>query len=179
MSHLTGMEGMPLPIRTHSRPKVQVAGDTDRDGFTELVRRHHGDVVRVCKVILGDANLAEDAAQATWIKAWRKLHQLRDRNKVRQWLMAVAANEARQFARRRRPEWSLTVESPAAGPDPRSADLAAALARLSPEERRLLALRYVGQLTSEEIGTAVGTSAAAVRHRLMRLLGRLRSELGE
>jgi RNA polymerase sigma-B factor len=56
-------------------------------------------------------------------------------------------------------------------------DLATVLARLAPDDRRLLALRYVAELTSDEIGQSTSISAGAVRHRLMRLLARLREEL--
>ena len=131
-------------------------------------------------MILGDAALAEDAAQAAWIQAWRKFHQLRDDDKLRSWLVAVAANEARQIARKRR---GVPVRAPsdgfAAEADPRLADLAAALARLTADDRRVLGLRYVGGFTSDEIGKALGISSGAVRHRLVRLLARLRTELGE
>jgi RNA polymerase sigma factor (sigma-70 family) len=52
------------------------------------------------------------------------------------------------------------------------------LARLTVDERRLLSLRYVAELSSDEIGKAIGASAGAVRHRLARLLARLREDLG-
>lgn len=134
--------------------------------------------MRVSYVILGDASLAEDAAQSAWIKAWRKLGQLRNDDKVRSWLLAVAANEARQMARRKRaPALPPSPPIPYAGVDPGLIDLAAAVAQLAPDERRLLSLRYVAELTSEEIGEALGLSAGAVRHRLMRLLARLKDEL--
>ena len=148
----------------------------DRAAFTALVRHYQSDLLRICYVILGDAALAEDAAQSAWIKAWGKLDQLRDERKVRPWLVAVAANEARQIARRRRPQ-TVVDDGFGADADPRLADLAEALAFLTPDERRLIGLRYVAELTSEQIGTAVGLSAGAVRHRLSRLLARLRDEL--
>jgi DNA-directed RNA polymerase specialized sigma24 family protein len=156
--------------------KMATAGA--RAVFTDLVATHHSDLLRVCYVILGDVTLAEDAAQAAWVKAWRKLDQLRDESKVRSWLLAVAANEARQVARRRRrvppvAAWS----SYGADADPRLTDLAAALAKLKLDDRRLIALRYVAELPSEQIGAALGISAGAARHRLARLLARLRAEL--
>jgi RNA polymerase sigma-70 factor (ECF subfamily) len=142
------------------------------------VATYQPDLLRVCYVILGDGALAEDATQSAWIKAWRKLDQVRDATKVRSWLVAVAANEARQIARRRKRLPRETDDRTyGAEADPRLADLAAVLAGLGPDDRRLLALRYVAELTSDEIGRSIGISAGAVRHRLMRLLARLREEL--
>ena len=56
-------------------------------------------------------------------------------------------------------------------------DLINALRRLGPEDRRLLALRYVADLGSDEIGSLLGMSSSGVRGHLSRLLGRLRKEL--
>jgi RNA polymerase sigma-70 factor (ECF subfamily) len=169
-----------LPITGRGEHVLTPERRLDRAAFEGLVARFQPDLLRVSYVILGDAALAEDAAQAAWIQAWRKFHQLRDDDKVRSWLVAVAANEARQIARKRR---GVPVRAPddvfAAEADPRLADLAAALGRMTPDDRRLLGLRYVAGFTSDEIGGALGISSGAVRHRLMRLIARLRTELGE
>ena len=142
-----------------------------------MVAAYNDDLLRISYVILGDASLAEDAAQSAWMQAWRKLGQLRDLGRLRPWLVAIAANEARQIARRRRPHRLPEGVAYGVDADPSLADLSAALSALSPDERRLLGLRYALELTSDEIGQALGISAGAVRHRLMRLVGRLRTEL--
>lgn len=145
-----------------------------------LVNTYHADLLRVAYVILGDREMAEDAAQAAWVRAWQKFAQLRDPAKVRSWLVAVAANEARQIVRRRRLSFrDGMVTSYGAEADPAHLDLASALARLSADDRQLLALRYVMGFTSAEIGEELGLSAGAVRHRLMRLIGRLREVMGD
>ena len=170
------MEGVP---GARSGTTLLVLTRTERRAEIEqLVKRYHADLLRVAYVVLGDRALAEDATQAAWIVAWRKVDQLRDPRKVRSWLVAVAANEARQIARRTRnaPDFALQsrygVEA-----DPSHLDLASALAALSADDRRLLALRYVSGLNSAEIGAELGLSAGAVRHRLMRLVGRLREAM--
>jgi DNA-directed RNA polymerase specialized sigma24 family protein len=58
-------------------------------------------------------------------------------------------------------------------------DLAAALARLDPDDRALLALRYVAGFDSTELARATGRSASGTRARLARLLDRLRTELSD
>jgi RNA polymerase sigma-70 factor (ECF subfamily) len=173
------MEGVLLASRDKlGQAAIARAAAGDRVAFTALVAAHHADLLRICYLILGDVSQAEDAAQSAWVKAWRKLGQLREPAKLRSWLVAVAANEARQLARRRRGyPMSLGVEPYGAEADPALADLSAALATLTADERRLIGLRYVLEMTSDEIGAALGISAGAVRHRLMRLVSRLRTEL--
>jgi RNA polymerase sigma factor (sigma-70 family) len=58
-------------------------------------------------------------------------------------------------------------------------DLRNALAQLSPADRSLIALRYVAGFDSNELARATGMSPSGTRARLARLLGRLRSELGD
>ncbi|HEX6868524.1 MAG TPA: sigma-70 family RNA polymerase sigma factor [Candidatus Limnocylindrales bacterium] len=160
------------------------AATGDRDAFTRLVALHHVAMVRVAMVVTGDRELAEDAAQAAWATAWRRLGTIRSGDSVRSWLVAVAANEARMMlrARRRRPTVRLSIVDagpPEADPGGRIAilDLEAALRGLDPADRVLLGLRFVGGLESAEIALHLGLSASGVRSRLSRLLQRLRTEL--
>jgi RNA polymerase sigma-B factor len=98
--------------------------------------------------------------------------------------MAIAANEARQLVRRQRRQQitdiaARDVGSSDADPDAQAGrlDLRDALARLSPDERSLLALRYVAGFDATEIGAMMGLSASGVRSRLSRLVAQLRREL--
>jgi RNA polymerase sigma-70 factor (ECF subfamily) len=154
----------------------------EAEAFTALVDEHHAELVRVAYVVCGDIDLALDAAQAAWIKAWQQLRGLRDEAKLRPWLIAIAANEARQSvrARRRRSlrELPMPMIEPAVGaPGGDSLDLLAALARLDPLDRELLAMRYLAGLSSDDIARATGRSASGVRARLSRLTSRLREDL--
>jgi DNA-directed RNA polymerase specialized sigma24 family protein len=58
-----------------------VAGDAM--AFARIVRAHDDDMVRVCQVICGDPELAQDATQAAWPIVWRKLSTLRDVDRLR------------------------------------------------------------------------------------------------
>src|SRR5512135_3124814 len=80
---------------------VELAGAGDEAAFAQLVATYHADMARVAFVACGDRSLAEDAVQSAWLVAWRKLRSLRDAARVRPWLLAVTANEARQLVRRR------------------------------------------------------------------------------
>jgi RNA polymerase sigma-70 factor (ECF subfamily) len=162
---------------------VTLAGAGDEAAFAQLVATYHADMARVAFAACGDRELAEDAVQSAWLVAWRKLHSLRDPERVRPWLLSVAANEARQLLRRRHgPVVEIDVEAPGdAHGDPSAGierlDLRRALAHLSPDDRALLAMHYVVDLSSDELGAAVGTSPSAARMRLSRIVDRLRKEL--
>jgi RNA polymerase sigma factor (sigma-70 family) len=170
---------------------VELAASGDEAAFARIVAACHDDMARVCFVVCRDTELAQEATQAAWPIAWRKLDSIRDPERLRPWLIAIAANEARQVMRRRgrRALREIPIE-PIAGdgigvqhgdPAGRIAeiDLANAMARLSLEDRAMVAMRYVAGLTSSEIGSAIGMSPGGVRTRLARLLARLREDLGD
>jgi RNA polymerase sigma-70 factor (ECF subfamily) len=109
---------------------------------------------------------------------------LRDPERLRPWLVSVAANEARQLVRSRHrrhvaeirvrlPDDALSNTSEVA----ERLDLVDAVRRLKPEDRSLLAMRFVAGLDAAEIGAVVGMSPSGVRGHLSRLLERLRKEL--
>lgn len=161
-----------------------VAGD--EFAFARIVGAYHLDLVRVAFVICDDESLAEDAAQAAWWIAWRKLASLRDPDRLKPWLVAVAANEARKLVRREHRyevvELKVAIDPSTTANTARGiddVDLANALARLKPEDRTLVALRYAADLDSSELAAVLGLSASGVRTRLSRLLDRLRRELGD
>ena len=163
---------------------VRLAATGDEAAFARLVSEHHPSMARVAYAITGDVDLARDAVQSAWSIAWRKLGGLRDPGTVRSWLVAIAANEARQTLRRQRRAQLVDLSDELSGPtgsDPASTigvvDLDRALRKLKPDERALLALRYVGGLDSNEIATQTGMSASGVPSRLARLLDRLRQDL--
>jgi len=155
----------------------------DHLAFTRLVEAHDADMARLCFVICGDLELARDATQNAWHRLWRDPPRLNDDRRLRSWLLTVAANEARQLARRRRRGAILEHRSARPEPAPRPdlgierVDLERVLDRISPDERELLGLRYVLGMSSPEIATQLGLSAEGVRTRLRRLLARLRLEM--
>ena len=167
---------------------VAEAASGSEAAFARIVAAHHDDMARVSFVVCGDVELAQEAVLAAWPIAWRKLSTVRDPAKLRPWLLAIAANEARSLARRRgrRSVREVAVEAlpsdaalPTSG-DPADRvdfiDLANALRRLDATDRAVVGLSAAG-LTSSEIGVAIGISASGVRARLGRVLSRLREDL--
>jgi RNA polymerase sigma-70 factor, ECF subfamily len=163
---------------------VARAADGDELAFARIVKAHHDDMTRVCFVICRDPDLAQDAVQQAWSIAWRQLGKLREPERIRSWLVAIAANEARQLMRRsrRREVVELNLREPDSGTGDttmwvQGMDLRNALARLSPDDRALLALRYVAGIDSFELSRVTGLSPSGTRARLARLLSTLREEL--
>lgn len=151
-------------------------------GFTALVAEHHADLVRLAYAIVGDPDLANDVAQSAWAAAWRNRHRLRDPNRVRGWLLTIAANEARRSLRRRRlrqliPLADETSRMAPARQSDDEIDLVEAMQRLAPRDREILARRYALGQTSQEIAEQVGLSGSGVRVRIGRVLEILREEL--
>jgi RNA polymerase sigma-70 factor, ECF subfamily len=164
---------------------VADAAAGDQVAFTRLVAAYHPAMARVAYAITGDRESAADALQIAWATAWRRLASLRDRSSVRSWLVAIAANEARQALRRQRQRVIVdisTVPEQHGEGDPSdrisTVDLARVLRSLNPDERTLLALRFGAGLDSSEIAVQLGMSASGVRSRLSRLIERLRMDLG-
>jgi RNA polymerase sigma-70 factor (ECF subfamily) len=162
---------------------VTLAGAGDEAAFARLVAAFHADMARVALVACGERELAEDAVQSAWLVAWGKLSTLRDPERVRPWLLAVTANEARQLFRRRHgPVVEIDVAVPGDDRgDPSTGierlDLRRALAHLTPDDRTLLAMHYAVNLSSDELGAALGTSPSTARKRVSRAIDRLRMEL--
>jgi RNA polymerase sigma-70 factor (ECF subfamily) len=163
---------------------IRLAAGGDQAAFSQLVIEHHAAMSRVAYVIVGDVEAARDAVQSAWAIAWRRMSGLRQPQQVRSWLVAIAANEARQHLRRQRRvtvvDLTEAIDRQGSG-DPAAfigvVDLERALRKLQPDDRTLLALRFVAGLDSTEIAAHLGMSASGVRSRLARLLDRLRTDL--
>jgi RNA polymerase sigma factor (sigma-70 family) len=163
---------------------VEQVAAGDEAAFGQVVAAHHDAMVRVAFIITGDLDLADDAAAAAWALAWRRFGSLREPDRLRSWLVSIAANEARGLVRKRsrHPVRQIEVAENLEAPDSMGGhdedlDLANAVARLSAEDRALLAMRYVAGFDSFEIARVTGRSASGTRARLARLLARLRTEL--
>jgi len=166
---------------------VQSAAEGDEVAFGRIVAAHHDDMRRVCVFITHDDALADDAAQSAWTIAWRKLGSLREPDRLRPWLVSVAANEARKLVKKRgrRQAIEVTADGPEkpGGIDPATGiaglDLRNAMRRLDPDDRALIAMRYVAGFNATELSAAIGLSPSGTRARLARLLHRLRQDLSD
>lgn len=164
---------------------IASAAAGDEVAFRRIIAAHHDDMRRICVYVAGDRAVAEEATQAAWVIAWKKIGSVREPARLRPWLMAVAVNEAKQLLRKRRRRAEIELATDAAsepgGRDPATGvsgiDLRAAMLRLDPADRELIALRYVAGFDSNDLAFATGMKPGTVRQRLRRLLDRLREDL--
>ncbi len=166
---------------------VAQAAKGDEVAFARIVAAYNGEMHRVCVVVARDRTIAEEAVQAAWLIAWSKLGKVREPDRVRPWLVSVAVNEVKQLLRKQRRRSQVEIGADASavpgGFDPGASvgdlDLRNALEGLDPDERALLAMRYVAGFNATELSTAIGLTPSGTRNRLERLLSRLRQELSD
>ncbi len=137
--------------------RVLEAGDPN--AFGDLVRRYQSPMrAFLRKLTRGDAALADDLAQETFVRAWRKLETFRAEGRFSTWLFGIAVNEFRARLRRdRRHLWEEPGDQsanpePAADPSAHGLrlDLNEALLRLTVPERAAILLCCQHGLTHEE-----------------------------
>ena len=83
------------------RSLVDLARSGDAAAFESLVRSRMDAMYRLSLAILGDEADAADAAQETFVTAWRELPRLRDLDRFDAWLQRVAVNSCRMVLRAR------------------------------------------------------------------------------
>jgi RNA polymerase sigma factor (sigma-70 family) len=159
----------------------------DESAFAEIVRRHGGMVLGVCRRVLRDAHAAEDAFQAAFLALARRPGAIRSQASLGGWLYRVAyraAQRARYAAARRQ---AVERGAPArAGSDPQaelswrevSEVLDAELQALPDGFRAPLVLCYLEGKTRDEAAQQLGWSVGAFKSRLERGREMLRRRLG-
>jgi RNA polymerase sigma-70 factor (ECF subfamily) len=161
---------------------VERAKRGDHDAFVALIDLSLARLDAAAWLILRDAELARDAVQDAMVRAWRDLPRLRDPDRFGPWLHRLTVNACLDQVRRRRRrviEVELTpLDHPAVADS--SAMLADrdlldhALARLDPEQRAVVVLRFFLGLSLPETAAALGIPIGTVKSRLHRSLAQMR-----
>jgi RNA polymerase sigma-70 factor, ECF subfamily len=154
---------------------VDRARSGDVDAREQLVRRYLPDVYRTTMRVLGDPDLAQDAAQDAFVNAMGGLRRFRGEASFRTWLLRIAINAARSVGRRngRRREVNLVLaeNEPTGAADParRAVNLTEveraerALAGLPPKQRMAVALRVQEGFSYAEIAVSLKCSEGTAR----------------
>ncbi|MCX6956564.1 MAG: sigma-70 family RNA polymerase sigma factor [Verrucomicrobia bacterium] len=169
-----------VPVPAADAVLVQAALRGDTEAFRELVLRHQHLVLGVALTVLGQRQLAEDAAQDAFVHAWRSLPALRDPARFRPWVVGISRNLARNLRRARtrdplRPTGDLP-QTPAEGTDPADAAVSREeeaavfdlISKLPEDYRETLVLYYAEGRSTAAVATALDISEDAVRQRLTR-----------
>lgn len=187
--------GVPDPAGVSETQLVRRAQAGDAVAYADLVTMHQASAFRVAYLLLGSAADAEDAAQEAFVKAYLALGRFRAGEPFRPWVLQVVGNEARNRRRARgRRQGVLARVMAAVGGTVATIDTSAeavllaggtrnevraALLRLGEEERRVVACRYLLELSEAETAATLGIPAGTVKSRLHRGLRRLRADLDD
>jgi RNA polymerase sigma-70 factor, ECF subfamily len=163
----------------------------DERAYEELVLRYSDLAFRTAYVATANAADAEEAALEAFLKARQALGRFHEDAPFRPWLLRIVGNEARNRRRAAGRREGLELRVARAGragdaaPSPeaavlaaeRRAELLAALERLEPDSRQVVACRYLLELDVAETAAALGIPDGTVKSRLSRALDRLRELL--
>lgn len=156
----------------------------DRELVIErLMAEYGGSVARVCVLFLRDRQLAQDAAQETFVKAWKAIDSLREGGSEKAWLMQIAVNTCRSMLRSRyfrMVDRSVSIDDlpePAHMDETGDDSLLREVMALPDKYREAIVLHYYQELTAEETAKALNVPAATVRTRLARARKMLKSRV--
>lgn len=156
---------------------VHRAKNGERNAFSELVCIHAQGVRNVIYRMCGDAQIAEDAAQETFIQAWLHLSSYRPQTSLRNWLYRIAINAALDMLRKEKrilPNAleDLQLSDPLPGPETvfsqgeRTALVQKAVLALPDASRAVLVLREYEGMSYHEIADALDIPVGTVMSRL-------------
>jgi RNA polymerase sigma-70 factor (ECF subfamily) len=155
------------------------------DAYTALVDRYYDRCARYAVRMLGNRDDAEDALQATFLRAYRALAKYQERQKFSAWLYRILVNQCRSLAARRSHrdrvfvrEEALLLNAPAPsahdGSEENQEFVQRVLGELDPLLREAFLLKYIEELSYEEMSALTGVGVSALKMRVKRACDRLR-----
>src|SRR6266487_405391 len=167
---------MTFPISNETELVIR-AQNGERNAFNELIRIYAQGVMNVIYRMCGDAQIAEDAAQETFIQAWLHLSSYRLQTSLRSWLYRIAVNAATDILRKEKrilPNAleDLQLKDPQPGPEAilsqgeRTALVQKAILSLPDISRAVLVLREYEEMSYHEIADALDIPIGTVMSRL-------------
>jgi RNA polymerase sigma-70 factor (ECF subfamily) len=149
------------------------------EAFARLVSRELASAYRTATVLLRDPAEAEDATQDALVRAWQRWDALHDEERAGAWFGRILVNVCRDRLRGRRTP-AVRWRDPGGSADPsmrfdEHAALEDAFARLTVEQRIVIALRYYLDLSTEAIAERTGVPPGTVKSRLHHALRALRA----
>jgi RNA polymerase sigma-70 factor (ECF subfamily) len=161
------------------RARVRGAQRGSVSDLEALFRLHWPRAFRAAYLVTHDRAAAEDIAQESFLAAIRALDRFDRRRPFGPWLHRIAVNRAIDWTRARALRGEVELLDTVPGPDqsPPDDETLAALARLSPEHRAVIVMRYLLEFTPGEIATALDLPRGTVNSRLRRGLDALGDEL--
>lgn len=159
-----------------------VKGPDSRDARIEqMVVRHQLPLLRLCYAYLHDEELAKDAVQETFIKAYRNLDDFRESSSEKTWLTRIAINTCKDLQRSswfRHVDRTITLDTlpePVAPAELEDESLTMEIMKLPAKLKEVALLCWFQGMTYNEAADTLGISLQAVGSRLNRARRKLRS----
>jgi len=169
----------------------------DREAFAELIEIYKDKIFQLAYRMVGNRQDAEDIAQETFLRVYANLHQYDDSYKFSTWIYRIATNLCIDRGRKKRPHFSLDEEiEPGQGLDWYSRlssrdntpeeklvtrelqeRVQDALSHLAPKYRSIMILRYIEDLSLQEISEVLKLPVTTIKTRIHRGREALRSRL--
>ena len=167
------------------RELVERARRGDHDAFAELVGSSIARLGAAARLILRDPDLARDAVQDAYLRAWRDLPGLRDPDRLDAWLHRLTVNACLDTMRRHKRrviEVQLSPTLPMSIADHASliADrdqLERGFVRLSIEQRAVLVLHFYAGMPAPDVAETLGIPVGTAQSRLHRAIQALRAAI--
>lgn len=192
---------MELPVDQLREEAAWVAQALSGDprAFARLVERYHAPVERLLRAIVRNTEDAEDLLQETFLRAYRFLHRFDRSRPFGPWIMRIGANLAKNHLRSRRAHEAVSLDAAPDGEDDvyegdwiaddsflravsyRELLEAArrAMADLRDEYRIVIEMRVIGEMSYEEIASALRIPVGTVMSRLNRARRHVQQALSE
>jgi RNA polymerase sigma-70 factor (ECF subfamily) len=185
------MGGLGMVLHENDAEVIEACRQGDHHAFTVLFEAHRDKVYSIALRYSGDPSTAMDISQEAFIKLLAHIKDFRQEARFETWLYRLVVNTCLDHRRRRRnllPILEDLVDAVRPSPNTVLTDLLrdeaeesvkAMVARLSPEHRMVVVLRYTEGLSYEEIAEIVGCSRGTVASRLNRAHRILARRLGK
>lgn len=152
---------------------VERCATGDERAMSYLVERYQGLVFGLSRRYLGNAEDAEEVAMSTFLKLWKSAAGFRGDCSVRAHLCRIALNICRDRPKPR----PLPLPCPAPEKSPQMERILAALTHLPSDDREIIVLYYLDELSYDEICQTTGLEYDTLKTRLVRARKRLRTLL--
>jgi RNA polymerase sigma-70 factor, ECF subfamily len=163
---------------------TESARQGDLAAFDAMMRRHERLVLATALRLTGNLEDAQDASQEVFLKLYRNLGKLKEREDLAPWLYRVTVNVCRDLRRKKPAEAEETdLAADAADPQQRAMEeerrraLALSLRMLPQKERAALVLRDLEGLSTDEVARALGSTGATVRSQVSKARVKVRDFL--
>ncbi|MCX0271717.1 RNA polymerase sigma factor [Nocardia zapadnayensis] len=156
----------------------------DVDAIAAVVSAAHPNIQRFARTLCADAEDAQDAAQEALIILYRKIGMLRATGALASWMFRIVRNECLRRARRRLHEYTPVPDVAVTASAEyevlqrlEAGRVAAAVAALPPDQRRVLILRDIQGYSGRVAAEVLGIGPAAMKSRLHRARAAVRQTL--